>query len=144
MLVCKLDKWNFAYVLPGATGDPLRLIIPHVLQMGWTESTGYFCATTKTGRDIMQALIDGGTWLSPHAFDSYMSPDAVVRRQCPSVADRPWQMLAVYVDDYILAAVEALMALLLSAQGGLRCTLSTAYSHIRTAPAMSMARTPYP
>ncbi|KAI2511562.1 adenylate kinase [Fragilaria crotonensis] len=71
MLVRESDKWNFAYVLPGAAGDPLRLIIPHALQMGWTESP------------------------------------AVVRRQSSPVADRPWQMSAVYVDDYILAAVES-------------------------------------
>jgi hypothetical protein len=52
MLERKSDKWNFAYALPGAAGDPLQLIIPHALQMGWTESLGYFCAATKTG-DIM-------------------------------------------------------------------------------------------
>jgi hypothetical protein len=107
MLVRESDKWNFAYVLPGAAGDPLRLIIPHALQMGWTESPGYFCATTETGRDIMQALIDGGTWLPSHVFDSYMSPEVVVRRQSSPSTDRPWQMSAVYVDDYILAAVES-------------------------------------
>ncbi len=94
-------------MLPGAAGDPLRLIIPHALQMGWTESPGYFCATTETGRDIMQALIDGGTWLPPHVFDSYMSPEVVVRRQISPSTDKPWQMSAVYVDDYILAAVES-------------------------------------
>ena len=33
-LVHKSDKWNFAYVLPGATGDPLRLMIPHAPQTG--------------------------------------------------------------------------------------------------------------
>ena len=96
ILVRKLDKWNFAYVQSGTAGDLLRLIIAHALQLGWTESPGYFCAATETGRDIMQALIDGGTELPPHVFDSYMSPE-----------DRPWQMLAVYVDDSILAAVES-------------------------------------
>jgi hypothetical protein len=99
MLVRESDKWNFAYVLPGAAGDTLRLIIPHALQMGWMESPGYFCATTETGRDIMQALIDGGTWLPPHVFDSYMSPEVVVRRQSSPSMDKPWQMSAVYVDD---------------------------------------------
>jgi hypothetical protein len=36
-----------------------------------------------------------------------MSLDAVVRRQSSPAANRPWQMSAVYVDDYILAAVES-------------------------------------
>ena len=106
MLVRQSDKWNFANVLPGAAADPLRLIIPHALQMGWTESPGYYCATTKTGRDIMQALIDGGAWLPSHVFDLYMSP-AVVHRQSSPMTDRPWQMLAVYVDNYILAAIKS-------------------------------------
>ena len=43
-------QWNFAYVLPGTAEQPIRLIIPHALQMGWTESPGYFCAATETGR----------------------------------------------------------------------------------------------
>jgi hypothetical protein len=89
MLVCESDKWNFAYVPPGAARAPLRLIISHALQIGRTESPGYFCAATKTGRNIMQALIDGGTWLPPHVFNAYISPDAVVRRQSSPVADRP-------------------------------------------------------
>ena len=107
MFVRESDKWNFDDVLPGAAGDPLRLIIPYALQMGWTESPGYFCATSETGRDIMQALIDRGTWLPPHVFDSYMSPGVVVRRQSSPSVDRPWQMSAVYVDEYILAAVKS-------------------------------------
>ena len=108
MLVQESDKWNFAYVLPGTAEQPIRLIIPHALQMGWTESPGYFCAATETGRDIIQALIDSGTHLPPHIFDSYMAPITVVRRQSSSAAiTRPWQMSAVYVDDYILAAVES-------------------------------------
>jgi hypothetical protein len=53
MLVRESDKWNFVYVIPGAADETVRLIIPHALQMGWTESPGYFCAATKTGRDIM-------------------------------------------------------------------------------------------
>jgi hypothetical protein len=55
MIVRESDKWNFAFVLPGAAGNPVRLIILHALQMGWTESPGYFCATTKTGRSLTGA-----------------------------------------------------------------------------------------
>ncbi len=31
------DKWHFAYVLPGNTSQSTRLVIPHALQMGWTQ-----------------------------------------------------------------------------------------------------------
>ena len=106
MLVAETDKWNFAYVLPQVAGQPLQLVIPHALQMGWTESPGYFCAATETGRDILQALIDAGTVIPPHVFDHFMTPNTPARRQTSPDAARPWQMSAVYVDDYILAAVE--------------------------------------
>ena len=106
MLVAEDDKWNFAYVLPDVPGEPTQLVIPHALQMGWTESPGYFCAATETGRDILQALIDGGTVLPPHVMDPFMAPEAPARRQTSPETERKWQMSAVYVDDYILAAVE--------------------------------------
>ena len=106
MLVAEADKWNFAYVLPGVAGQPTNLVIPHALQMGWTESPGYFCAATETGRDILQALIDEGTILPPHAMDHFMTPVTPARRQTSPDTKRLWQMSAVYVDDYILAAVE--------------------------------------
>ena len=107
MLVAESDKWNFAYVLLGTANAPTRLVIPHALQMGGTESPGYFCAATETGRDIMQALIDAPcTILPPHALDAYMTPGAPARRQTSPDVARKWQMSAVYVHDYILAAVE--------------------------------------
>jgi hypothetical protein len=100
MLVAETDKWNFAYVLPQLDGQPLQLVIPHALQVGWTESPGYFCAATKTGQDMLQALlIEAGTVLPPHLFDHFMTPNTPARRQTSPDAERPWQMSAVYVDD---------------------------------------------
>jgi hypothetical protein len=43
------DVWNFAYLLPGAgPNDPIQLVIPDALQMGWSESPPFFCAATET------------------------------------------------------------------------------------------------
>jgi hypothetical protein len=54
MAVNEADAWNFAYVLPGAGPHiPIRLVIPDALQMGWSESPPFFCAATKTVRDII-------------------------------------------------------------------------------------------
>jgi hypothetical protein len=99
MLVRDVDKWNFACVLPGDTSQLTRIVIPHALQMGRTESPGYFCAATETGRDILQALIDADVPLPPHQFDAFMTPAAPARRQTSAPPSRPWQMSAVYVDD---------------------------------------------
>ena len=32
------QEWNFVYVLPQKEGEPIRLVIPTLLQMGWMES----------------------------------------------------------------------------------------------------------
>ena len=105
MLVAEDEKWNFAYALPGTAGPP-SIVVPHALQMGWTESPGYFCAATETGRDVMQALIDGGILCPPHPMDAFMVPSTLARRQTSPDTPRKWQMSAVFVDDYILAGVE--------------------------------------
>jgi hypothetical protein len=117
MLVAEDDRWHFAFALPGTDNGPVSLVIPHALQMGWTESPGYFCATTETGRDIMQALIDGRTVCPPHAMELFMDPSGPARRQTSPGISRPWQMSAVYVDDYILAAVEDQTGTLLQRAG---------------------------
>ncbi len=36
------DEWNFAYVLPQAPGEPVKILVPSSLQMGWVESPPYF------------------------------------------------------------------------------------------------------
>ncbi|KAI2489626.1 hypothetical protein MHU86_24957 [Fragilaria crotonensis] len=125
MLVDADDKWHFAYVLPGSPTDPIRLVIPHALQMGWTESPGYFCATTETGRDVIQSLLADNEDLPVHAMETFMTPAFPARRQDKN--DKSvWQMTAVYVDDYILAAVEDASGTLLSRIG--RAALHTIHA----------------
>ena len=124
MLVEEEDKWNFAYVLPGAPNAPVRLVIPHALQMGWTESPGYFCAATETGRDVMQSLLEAGIALPPHCADKYMTPAFPAKRQ--TVQAPEWKMMAVYVDDYILAAVQSADGTLLQRMG--RAALHTIHA----------------
>ena len=45
------NAWNFAYVLPKLDdNEPTILVVPAALQMGWSESLPFFCATTEIGR----------------------------------------------------------------------------------------------
>jgi hypothetical protein len=53
------DKWNFAYVLPQAPGEPLKIVVPSSLQMGWVESPPFFAqplkqAATLTSNTVKQ------------------------------------------------------------------------------------------
>ena len=66
--------------------------------MGWTESPGYFCAATETGRNILQALMDAKVQLPPHQFNSFITPATPARRQTSARSTRSWQIPAVYVD----------------------------------------------
>jgi len=52
------EEWNFAYVLPQPPGEPVRLLVPTSLQMGWVESPPYFCTTTETARDVVSEYLD--------------------------------------------------------------------------------------
>lgn len=91
--------------------------MPSKLQMGWTKIVGYFYAATETGRDIMQALIDAETVCPLHALDDLMTPQTTARCQMSLRMTRKWQILAVYVDDYILAAGEDRTGTLLQRAG---------------------------
>ena len=104
MIVGDQDSWNFAYVLPQPPGSPIILVRPHALQMGWAESPGYFCAATETGRDVLQAVVDSNTHIPPHPLEHFICPIVAAPRQ-PQGAPI-WQLSAVYVDDYIIGAVE--------------------------------------
>jgi len=52
------EEWNFAYVLPQPLGEPVRLMVPTSLQMGWVESPPYFCTPTETARDVASEYQD--------------------------------------------------------------------------------------
>jgi hypothetical protein len=98
-------RWNFAYVMPSRPGEPIKLVIPRALQMGWNESPAYFCATTETVRDVAQKWIDEGVALPEHPMEAFTAPNETARQQ--STAGPPYQMSAVYVDDFLLACVES-------------------------------------
>ena len=52
------EEWNFAYVLPQEEGEPIMLVVPTALQMGWIESPPYFCAASETGRDVAAQYVE--------------------------------------------------------------------------------------
>jgi len=104
MIVNDESKWNFAYVLPGLPGRPIRLVVPSALQMGWTESPGYFCAATETARDIIQGLTESAVELPPHEFEPFMTPEHPAKRQRTDQLEL--HTTSVFVDDFILGAVE--------------------------------------
>ena len=94
---------NIRYVLPGPPGAPTQLVIPSALQMGWNESPAYFCFATETAR-VAQAWINQKTELPAHPMEPDTKPAAAARQQTSGAED--YEMSAVYVDDFIVAAME--------------------------------------
>ena len=80
-----VDAWNFVYVLPSPY--PLQnindtdIIIPHVLQMGWTESPPYFCTATETGQDVLQYYYSNCNDIPPHPDETHLTKKLTTQTQ---------------------------------------------------------------
>lgn len=104
LVVSEEDCFNFAYVLPQPPGEPLRIVVPAALQMGWVESPGYFCCATETIRDLINYHVDNNTALPEDPIEQELDVPNVPRRACE---DDPSKLLQVYVDDFCNAATQS-------------------------------------
>jgi len=52
------NAWHFCYVLPALDTDPIQLVVPTSLQMGWFKSLAFFCTASETASDIAQWLLN--------------------------------------------------------------------------------------
>jgi hypothetical protein len=113
MVVPDTTDYNFAYVLPQLDpADPIMIVVPSSLQMGWKHSPPFFCAASETGRDVAQRLVQQpiGT-LPTHPLEHLMMDGIEPGLLQPVLAhlDHPSQdeeekvtsLLEVYVDDFI-------------------------------------------
>jgi hypothetical protein len=104
---CKAgEEYNFAYVLPQEAGKPIILVVPTSLQMRWVESPPYFCAATKTARDIASTYCNTMVGsLDSHKFIHNVSGDpdfnALPVTTSGSNANELYCALEVYVDDFM-------------------------------------------
>ena len=104
LIVRNEDSFNFAYVLPQRDGEPIRIVVPSAVQMGWIESPSLFCAVTETARDLAQHFVDAAIPLPPHHVESSMAIEEVPMR---ARAEAPSKLLQVYVDDFCYAATQS-------------------------------------
>ena len=104
LVVRRKDSFNFAYVLPQPPGQPIRIVVPSAVQMGWTESPSYFCAVTESARDITQHLIDNNISLPAHPIEQMMTIPHVPAK---ARTTKPSSSIQVYVDDFVNAATQS-------------------------------------
>ena len=104
MIVNRKDAWNFCYVIPSlqktCTLDETEIVVPHALQMGWSESPPYFCTATETGRDVIEYYFNNYYYIPPHNLEHHLIKEIQKQQQHPSPTV-PISKFEVYVDDFI-------------------------------------------
>ena len=107
------EEWNFAYVLPNNPGEPIEIVVPSALQIGWAESLPFFCAAAETARDVADTYTSERVGTLPeHPFEEKTMPkEDETDTRLPNVAAMSGkakktflQLLEVYVDDFIQLA----------------------------------------
>ncbi len=104
LIVRLADSFNFAYVLPHPDGEPICIVVPSALQMGWVESPPLFCMVTESARDLTQHLVEHQVLLPHHKLEEQIKIQSVP--PCAQ-ATTPSTLLQVYVDDLCHAAMES-------------------------------------
>jgi hypothetical protein len=70
------EEWNFAYLLSQSEGEPIKLVIPILLQMGWVVLPPYFCVAMEMAWDITSKYINMPVGTLPqHKFKKYVVGD---------------------------------------------------------------------
>jgi hypothetical protein len=91
-----------------APGEPVKIVVPSSLQMGWVESPPYFCAATETSRNITVQYCETklGT-LKKHKFDALVAGHATMA-ELPEMYETQQHMqylIEVYVDNFMALVI---------------------------------------
>ena len=109
-MVCREgEEWNFAYILPNHEGEPVEVVVPSALQMGWALSPPFFCAASETARDVAASFAREPVGALPkHPKEELTLPEALGLQNAWEAGEAQGasflHMLEVYVDDFIQLA----------------------------------------
>jgi len=103
LVVSEQDAWHFCYVLPRINeDDPILIMKPTCLQMGWSESPPLFCMALETAQDIIQEYVDSDKGLLQHPLEALCVPCENVRiTNGEESHSEILHMMEVYMDDFI-------------------------------------------
>jgi hypothetical protein len=102
------DEWNFAYVLPQSLGEPVKIVVPTSLQMGWVKSPPYFCAATETSCNIAMKYCKTEIGTLPiHKFDDLVSGNDAVGElpDTPATNKLMQYLIKIYVKDFMAIVI---------------------------------------
>ena len=104
MVVNENNMWNFAYVLPPEhESNEVELVIPDALQMGWSESPPFFCATIEMAHNLARKYYTEDIPCPPHKDEHIiLNIDWANIPKCGRNKDLAFlHLLRVYIDDFI-------------------------------------------
>jgi len=103
MMVSQEDAWHFCYVLPAKPGEPIQIVVPTSLQMGWCESPPFFCTATEMACDLVQHMLQDATNPLPmHPLEHLcLPPPETLPHIQPHMIPQLIRLLKVYVNDFI-------------------------------------------
>jgi len=103
LVVLEQDAWHFCYVLPQVNkDDPILIVKPTCLQMGWSESLPLFCTALETTQDVIQEYLDSDKDLLQHPLEELCVPikkDKISSDE--SLHLEALHLMEVYMDDFI-------------------------------------------
>jgi len=103
LVVLEEDAWHFCYVLPRLSeDDPIQIVKPTCLQMGWCKSPPLFHTASEMVRDIAQEFMDQTTQLPPHLLEDMCLPTELGLPKTDKIDNKKLaKLLEVHMDDFI-------------------------------------------
>jgi len=97
---------NFLYVLPIRTpADPVHVVLPGSLQMGWTNSPPYFCEVTDIIVTLILRLMAASYATNgihePHPLEHHACRAPLLGRPPPTLSADFAFIIKVFVDDFM-------------------------------------------
>ena len=117
----RVHSWNFCYVLPEINQkvefnlDDFKIVVPHSLQMGWTESPSFFYTASETARNVAETLITINAQVHVHPLEMYCVPPKKWKDYPVNFRKNFTSQLEMYMDDFSAMS---------------QCTSSTQLNHI--------------
>jgi len=85
--------------------DPIQIVKPTCIQMGWSKSPPLFCSACKMAQDIAQEMLDKQTPLPSHPLKSFCLPKTIQLPDFDQINSKTMtKLLNIYMDDFISLA----------------------------------------
>ena len=99
-------EYNFAFVMPTTKEEPIQIVVPTSLQMGWVESPGFFSGASETARDVAEEYAEAPLGKLPeHHLEEGTLPTAnELKALEEGLMQELKYLIEVYMDDFITAA----------------------------------------